>query len=71
MIFDLLEAHPVIKDKSIVIGDKETDLEAGRRAGVRSHQFTGGNLEHFVRAILLPSTAIAMDRVRERNDPSV
>ena len=69
MIFDLREAHPVIKDKSIVIGDKETDLEAGRRADVRSHQFTGGNLEHFIRAILLPSSAIG--RVRERNDPSL
>jgi D-glycero-D-manno-heptose 1,7-bisphosphate phosphatase len=71
MIFDLLDARSVSKEKSIIIGDKETDLEAGRRAGVRSHKFTGGNLEHLVRAILPLSGTIDAYRLRGSNDPSV
>lgn len=33
----------------ILIGDKETDMEAARRAGVAGHLFEGGNLDAFVR----------------------
>ena len=32
----------------ILIGDKESDIEAARRAGVAGRLFTGGNLEAFV-----------------------
>jgi len=52
MILDLLHDWPVVLQKSILIGDKPSDLEAGTAAGVRSLQFQDGNLEPFVRAIL-------------------
>ena len=43
----------------VLIGDKETDIEAARRAGVTGHLFTGGNLDAFVADLLatLPSSA--------------
>jgi D-glycero-D-manno-heptose 1,7-bisphosphate phosphatase len=37
---------------SILIGDKPSDLEAARRAGVRGYLFEGGDLERFVAQIL-------------------
>lgn len=36
----------------ILVGDKETDMEAARRAGVAGHLFAGGDLEAFVRPLL-------------------
>ena len=42
----------------ILIGDKDTDMEAARRAGVAGHLFTGGDLDAFVSELLetLPDT---------------
>ena len=48
MILDLMESWPVDREYSILIGDKESDCEAARAAGVRSYLFTGGNLRDFV-----------------------
>lgn len=39
-------------EASILIGDKPSDVEAARRAGVRGYLFEGGNLDAFVAAIL-------------------
>ncbi|HEX6859843.1 MAG TPA: HAD family hydrolase [Caulobacteraceae bacterium] len=33
----------------VLVGDKETDLEAGRRAGVTTYLFEGGDLDAFLR----------------------
>jgi len=52
MILDLLKAWLVVKENSVLIGDKASDLEAGEAAGIASCRFMGGNLEHFVAAIL-------------------
>ena len=49
MITDLLGRFPVKAGDSILIGDKPSDLEAARAAGVKGHLFSGGNLEAFVR----------------------
>jgi D-glycero-D-manno-heptose 1,7-bisphosphate phosphatase len=38
--------------RSLVIGDRASDLEAARRAGVRGALFAGGSLEAFVLAAL-------------------
>lgn len=54
MITDLLGRFPVKADASILIGDKQSDLEAARAAGVQGHLFSGGNLEAFVRKHLPP-----------------
>jgi D-glycero-D-manno-heptose 1,7-bisphosphate phosphatase len=37
---------------SFMIGDKDSDMEAARRAGVKGHRFQGGNLDAFVQALL-------------------
>jgi D-glycero-D-manno-heptose 1,7-bisphosphate phosphatase len=52
MINDLLERFPVDVSRSILIGDKPTDLEAARAAGIKGYLFAGDNLEHFLRAVL-------------------
>lgn len=49
MIFDLLASWPVDRDRSLLIGDKASDLEAGARANIASALFEGGSLEKFVR----------------------
>jgi D,D-heptose 1,7-bisphosphate phosphatase len=49
MITDLLRRFPVKADKSILIGDKPSDLEAARAAGLQGRLFSGGNLKAFVR----------------------
>jgi D-glycero-D-manno-heptose 1,7-bisphosphate phosphatase len=53
MILDLMENWPVERERSVLIGDKDTDMEAARAANVRGLLFTGGNLETFVRREVL------------------
>lgn len=48
MITDLARRFPVDMTRSMVIGDKESDMEAAQAAGVAGHLFSGGNLESFV-----------------------
>lgn len=49
MITDLVRRFPVDMTRSMVIGDKESDMEAAQAAGVAGHLFAGGNLESFVK----------------------
>jgi D,D-heptose 1,7-bisphosphate phosphatase len=51
MILDLLHKWNVDADRSLLIGDKESDLEAARAAGVRGVLFPGGNLNDFVESV--------------------
>jgi D-glycero-D-manno-heptose 1,7-bisphosphate phosphatase len=37
--------------RTLVIGDKPSDLEAGRRAGIAGALFEGGNLDDFVQSL--------------------
>lgn len=60
MITDLLSRFPVNVDESILIGDRPSDLEAARAAGLQGYFFSGGNLEAFVKQHLQP---------RSRNEP--
>ena len=60
MITDLLGRFPVNADDSILIGDRPSDLEAARAAGLQGYLFSGGNLEAFVKQHLQP---------RSRNEP--
>ncbi len=59
MITDLLGRFPVNTDDSILIGDKPSDLEAARAAGLQGHLFPGGNLEAFVKTHLPRRSASA------------
>jgi D-glycero-D-manno-heptose 1,7-bisphosphate phosphatase len=43
---------PVAASGSFLIGDRQSDLEAARAAGLPAHHFTGGNLERFVERII-------------------
>lgn len=49
MITDLLKRFPVDMTRSMVIGDKDSDMEAAQAAGLAGHLFSGGNLEAVVR----------------------
>lgn len=49
MITDLLSRFSVDTARSLLIGDKTSDLEAADAAGLKGHLFPGGNLETFVR----------------------
>ena len=52
MINELLGRFPVDASRSILIGDKPTDLEAAQAAGIEGYLFPGHDLVHFLRAIL-------------------
>jgi D-glycero-D-manno-heptose 1,7-bisphosphate phosphatase len=52
MINDLLERFRVDVSRSILIGDKPTDLEAARASGIKGYLFRGHDLEHFLRSVL-------------------
>jgi D-glycero-D-manno-heptose 1,7-bisphosphate phosphatase len=48
MILRALEEWSLDPADVVLIGDKDTDVEAAERAGVRGFLFTGGNLEAFL-----------------------
>jgi D,D-heptose 1,7-bisphosphate phosphatase len=52
MLLDLMSVWPVIREASIMIGDKESDAAAGRAAGIASAIVPAGSLEHFVGRLL-------------------
>jgi len=55
MILDLMKVWPIDRVSSVLIGDKESDMEAARAAGIRPLWFRGGDLLEFVREFLLGS----------------
>jgi D-glycero-D-manno-heptose 1,7-bisphosphate phosphatase len=56
MILRAMEEWGLDPARCLVIGDKDSDLEAARRAGVASALFEGGNLDDFLRPLLAPET---------------
>jgi D-glycero-D-manno-heptose 1,7-bisphosphate phosphatase len=52
MIMDLIERYRVDTSKSFVIGDRPSDIEAARAAGLPGHVFVGGNLRDFILPLL-------------------
>lgn len=53
MIHDLAQRFPIDMTRSMVIGDKNSDMEAAQAAGLAGHLFSGGDLEAFVKQRLV------------------
>ncbi|MGH7024633.1 MAG: D-glycero-alpha-D-manno-heptose-1,7-bisphosphate 7-phosphatase [Caulobacteraceae bacterium] len=54
MILRALADWSIDPERALLIGDSERDLEAARRAGIRSALFPGGDLDQFVASLVLP-----------------
>ncbi|ADK99644.1 D-glycero-alpha-D-manno-heptose-1,7-bisphosphate 7-phosphatase [Brevundimonas subvibrioides] len=52
MILRAIADHHIDPARSFLIGDRQSDLEAARRASLPGFLFEGGNLDHFVRDLL-------------------
>lgn len=52
MILRAAAEHDLDLERSIMIGDRESDMEAARRAGVRGFLFDGPDLNEFVASLL-------------------
>jgi len=52
MLQRAIAEHAIDPAASVLIGDKATDVEAARRAGVRGFLFPGGDLDRFVEDLL-------------------
>ena len=48
MLNDLMKHWPVDRERSLLIGDRASDIEAAAAAGVAGHLFEGGNLLEFL-----------------------
>jgi D-glycero-D-manno-heptose 1,7-bisphosphate phosphatase len=48
MLLNALSDYPTDIKRSLMIGDRDSDMEAAAAAGVRGFKFTGGSLDHFV-----------------------
>jgi D-glycero-D-manno-heptose 1,7-bisphosphate phosphatase len=58
MLLDLMARWPVNLERSFLVGDKTSDLDAARAAGVKGFLFPGGNLLDFLEKTGLPSQGI-------------
>ncbi|MFG1403246.1 HAD-IIIA family hydrolase [Xanthobacter sediminis] len=62
MLLDLMAHWPVDVTASLLIGDKESDLQAATGAGIEGHLFTGGDLLAFVEGLRPAASRLAADR---------
>lgn len=58
MILDLLARFPVDPARTVMVGDKDTDVQAAQAAGVEGLKFEGGSLFEFIRPILARIAAV-------------
>ena len=48
MLLDLMRAWPVAAAPSLVVGDKDIDVQAAQAAGLRGLLFPGGDIDKFL-----------------------
>jgi D-glycero-D-manno-heptose 1,7-bisphosphate phosphatase len=63
MLFDLIANWPVDSRRSFLIGDKDTDIEAARNAGIDGYLFPGGDLLAFIELILSKRANVKHERM--------
>lgn len=56
MLNDLIRAWPLDLERSLLIGDKDSDIQAANQVGIAGHLFKGGNLESFLRPLIVASS---------------
>ncbi|OYX13836.1 MAG: hypothetical protein B7Z15_05980 [Rhizobiales bacterium 32-66-8] len=54
MMLDLRRHWPILWEESLMVGDKEIDLQAAAAAGLPGHLFSGGSLDAFIAPLLKP-----------------
>lgn len=52
MLLSAIKDHGIDVGRAFMIGDRPSDMEAARRAGVPGFRFEGGNLDAFVRDLI-------------------
>ncbi|MCE2516902.1 MAG: HAD family hydrolase [Alphaproteobacteria bacterium] len=52
MILDLARRHNIDLTRSLMVGDRESDIAAGQAAGCPAHLFEGGRLDDFISPLL-------------------
>lgn len=52
MLLSLAKANEIDMSRSMMIGDKDTDMQAAKAAGIAGHLYKGGNLRDFLAPLL-------------------
>jgi D,D-heptose 1,7-bisphosphate phosphatase len=55
MLIDLMRSWPILRDSSVLVGDKETDMSAAQAANLRGLHYNGGDLDAFLMLHLPPT----------------
>ncbi|MFA5969780.1 MAG: HAD-IIIA family hydrolase [Sphingomonas sp.] len=63
MIEDLMSHWPVLRSRSLVVGDQPTDLAAAAAAGIAAHHFTGGDVFEQVGPVLVELAATLNEEI--------
>jgi D-glycero-D-manno-heptose 1,7-bisphosphate phosphatase len=57
MLLDLMAAHPVDRKRTAMVGDRISDMQAAKAAGIEGLLFKGGNLAQAIAPLIAKLTA--------------